>query len=307
MGSRPVSIAVMIPTKDRRELLERCLKSAFDQTIPADEIIVVNDGSTDGTKEFLDAFAKNHPTIHVIHRAKNGGVNSARNEGMKIVNSDWTANLDDDDEFLPTTIEIMKRRIATLPNNFGAAYFNTSIDNGEEIFTGGFQKFDGADHFDPTYEQTMLKYGLRGDCRPVYRTDLFTRGGYWYPEGVNGFESIQTTRIARDGIGIRYFPDISTKVNLRRDISHLSFSMNPAKARQFVRLHREQLADHAVFFRAHRDVLARRYITIMSLARRSGQWGMFLLGGLGVLQSRLGLGISGPLLGAIEQHGHDRE
>ncbi|HVM91123.1 MAG TPA: glycosyltransferase [Verrucomicrobiae bacterium] len=297
----------MIPTKDRRDLLERCLKSALDQTIPADEIIVVNDGSNDGTKEFLDAFTKDHPTVRIIHREKNGGVNTARNEGMKIVKSTWTANLDDDDEFLPTTIEIMKRRIATLPDNFGAAYFNTRIDNGEEVFTGGFQTFDGKDHFDPTYEQTMLKYGLRGDCRPVYRTDLFSKGGYWYPEGVNGFESIQTTRIARDGVGIRYFPDISTKVNLRRDISHLSFSMNPAKARQFVRLHREQLADHAAFYRAHRDILARKYVTIMSLARRSGQWWVFLWAGLGVLQSRLGFGLSAPLLGAIEQHGHDRE
>src|SRR6516164_3988267 len=115
MDSKLVTIAIMIPTKDRRDLLARCLKSALDQTVPADEIIVVNDGSTDGTKEFLDEFVKSHATVHVIHREKNGGVNSARNQGTKIVKSDWVANLDDDDEFLPTTIETMKKRIAELP------------------------------------------------------------------------------------------------------------------------------------------------------------------------------------------------
>src|SRR5690349_2329519 len=106
MTSNP-TITIMIPTKDRLELLERCLMSALNQAVPADEIIVVNDGSTDGTKTFLDEFAKSHPTIHVIHREKNGGVNTARNQGVKTATSDWIANLDDDDEFVPETIATM--------------------------------------------------------------------------------------------------------------------------------------------------------------------------------------------------------
>lgn len=307
-SAKPVTIAIMIPTKDRRDLLERCLESALNQTVPADEIIVVNDGSIDGTKTFLDGFVASHPTMRVIHREKNGGVNTARNQGIKTAKSDWIANLDDDDEFVPETIATMKARIAELPENFGIAYFNTLIDNGKETFVGGYQDFHGRDFVDASYEDTMLKRGLRGDCRPVYRKTLFTEHGYWFPEAFNGFESIQTTRIARDGYGIRNFPEILTKVNLRPEISHLSFTISQGKAGHFIELHRKQLADHEAFYHTHIPMLVDKYVRMTKLSLRAHWWTMALRCGLAGIVFRIGIGRrSGALPCAIKENRHDHE
>lgn len=92
-----MDISVIVPTWNRRELVSRAIESALNQTHPAREIIVVDDGSTDGTAEMV---ARRFPTIKVL-RQKNKGVSAARNAGIRHVKHDWIALLDSDDEWLP--------------------------------------------------------------------------------------------------------------------------------------------------------------------------------------------------------------
>lgn len=89
-----MQISVIIPTYNRAEFLKDTILSLLNQTYKADEIIVVDDGSTDCTKKIVDGF-KN---IRYIYK-ENGGVSSARNLGIKKAKNSWLAFIDSDDRW----------------------------------------------------------------------------------------------------------------------------------------------------------------------------------------------------------------
>ena len=103
-------ISLIIPTHDRAHTLSRALDSALAQTRPADEIIVIDDGSTDGT----EALIRNRYPQVVYRRQPNLGVSAARNHGIRIASGDWIALLDSDDAWQPHKLE---RQLATLPSD----------------------------------------------------------------------------------------------------------------------------------------------------------------------------------------------
>jgi glycosyltransferase involved in cell wall biosynthesis len=90
-------ISVIIPTYNRADFLDDCIRSVLDQSMPPEEIIVVDDGSTDSTPMFLDRF---EPFLKII-RQENKGVSAARNCGILAAQNDWLAFLDSDDLWLP--------------------------------------------------------------------------------------------------------------------------------------------------------------------------------------------------------------
>ena len=93
-------VSVIIPTYNRKHTLKRAIQSVYMQSLPPFEIIVVDDGSNDGTKEWVK---QKYPDIKYIYQ-KNSGVSSARNKGIKIARGDWIALLDSDDEWLPNKL-----------------------------------------------------------------------------------------------------------------------------------------------------------------------------------------------------------
>ena len=100
-------VSVIIPTYNRKHTLKRAIQSVYIQSLPPFEIIVVDDGSNDGTKEWVK---QKYPDIKYIYQ-KNSGVSSARNKGIKIARGDWIALLDSDDEWLPNKLNEQINRI----------------------------------------------------------------------------------------------------------------------------------------------------------------------------------------------------
>lgn len=100
--------SVIIPTWNRRDLIARAIDSVFAQTRPVEEIIVVDDGSTDGTCEYL---ADRYGERIFYVRQDNAGVSAARNRGMALARGRYLALLDSDDEWLP---EKTARQVAFL-------------------------------------------------------------------------------------------------------------------------------------------------------------------------------------------------
>lgn len=90
-------LSFVVPTKNRLEWIGECLVSLLDQTEKDIEVIVVNDGSTDGTKEFLDEWATKDPRVKVIHNETSFGCGKSRNLGAEAATSDIIAVMDDDD------------------------------------------------------------------------------------------------------------------------------------------------------------------------------------------------------------------
>lgn len=101
-------VSVIIPTYNRRELVTRAIDSALNQTHKPDEVIVVDDGSTDDTAEMLEI--RYGKKIRLI-RQENRGVSAARNRGVEAATGEWIAFLDSDDEWFPEKLEIQLRFI----------------------------------------------------------------------------------------------------------------------------------------------------------------------------------------------------
>lgn len=100
-------ISVVIPTYNRAQIVARALESVFSQTFPPAEIIVVNDGSKDDTREVLASYGDRIKAIS----QENGGLSAARNTGILAASSEWVAFLDDDDEYVPGRLEIARETI----------------------------------------------------------------------------------------------------------------------------------------------------------------------------------------------------
>jgi glycosyltransferase involved in cell wall biosynthesis len=93
-----MKVSAVIPAFNRRDYLPRAIDSALAQTLPVDEILVVDDGSTDGTAEFLQS--RYGSRVRVVGQA-NCGVAGARRRGVQEARGEWVAFLDSDDEWLP--------------------------------------------------------------------------------------------------------------------------------------------------------------------------------------------------------------
>jgi glycosyltransferase involved in cell wall biosynthesis len=103
-------ISVIIPTYNRADLVSRAIESVIDQTYQDWELLVVDDGSTDNTKEVVEKFVKKDSRIKYFLQS-NQGASSARNFGIKNSRGDFVAFLDSDDLYLPDNLE---KKIAIL-------------------------------------------------------------------------------------------------------------------------------------------------------------------------------------------------
>lgn len=97
-----MSISVVVPTYNRGPQVAATLDSVLAQTLAPLEIIVVDDGSTDGTPDWMEAHYGDR--IRVI-RQENGGVAHARNRGLEVARGEYIAFLDHDDIWLPRKLE----------------------------------------------------------------------------------------------------------------------------------------------------------------------------------------------------------
>jgi glycosyltransferase involved in cell wall biosynthesis len=93
-----VSISVIIPVFNGEKTICRALESALGQTFPPQEVWIIDDGSTDGTRQVVEAFVGEK--VHYLYQA-NAGVASARNRGMQAASGDLLAFLDADDYWDP--------------------------------------------------------------------------------------------------------------------------------------------------------------------------------------------------------------
>jgi glycosyltransferase involved in cell wall biosynthesis len=112
MESNNSNVSVIIPTHNRVGMICRAINSAIPQLTVDDEIIVIDDGSTDGTEESL-----NKVRDKVIYRRiPHGGAGRARNEGIEIAHNGLIAFLDSDDEWMPKKIELQRALLQARPD-----------------------------------------------------------------------------------------------------------------------------------------------------------------------------------------------
>jgi len=112
-------ISVVIPMYNSEKTILKTLNSVIIQSSLGNinEIIIVNDGSTDNSSKIVDHFIKKHPNINIILiYQQNQGVSCARNKGISLSKSKWIALLDSDDEWEPRKIEHQLAILNKFPN-----------------------------------------------------------------------------------------------------------------------------------------------------------------------------------------------
>lgn len=121
-------ISIIIPVYNTQDYLEECMESVLAQDYPALEIILVDDGSTDGSAIMCDAYEKQYAQVSVIHQ-KNRGSGLSRNAGMRIAKGEYICFLDADDRLDGSTAISRMEACA--------------CKKGADIVAGGYRRFSG--------------------------------------------------------------------------------------------------------------------------------------------------------------------
>ena len=147
-----MNISVVIPSYNRKDFLKRSIDSAINQTKKPLEIIVVDDGSTDGTETMIKS---DYDFVKFI-KQKNKGVSAARNIGIKVSIGEWICFLDSDDEWKKDKLE---KQINAMKSNPGYKFFHSNeiwIKNGLRINQKKKHKKYGGDIFDKCLDMCRI-------------------------------------------------------------------------------------------------------------------------------------------------------
>ena len=108
--------AAVIPVRNRPSLIATAIASVQEQTLPLDEIIVVDDGSTDSTPEVVDQLSRSDRRIQLVRLPVSGGAAAARNIGIKTARSRWICFLDSDDIWMPEKHQRQSKKLSDFPD-----------------------------------------------------------------------------------------------------------------------------------------------------------------------------------------------
>ncbi len=146
------TVAAIIPTHDRASWVLRAVRSVLAQTRPPEQVIVVDDGSSDGTAELL---ARETPEVVVVRQARRG-VSAARNRGIAAASTPWLAFLDSDDEWLPEKLERQLDALAENPDHVLCHTEEVWIRRGNQVLPRRIHKKRGGWIFEECLERCAI-------------------------------------------------------------------------------------------------------------------------------------------------------
>lgn len=175
-------VSVIVPIYNSQEYLRKCVQSIVDQSYPNIEVILVDDGSSDGSPQICDDFAAQDHRVKAIH-IPNGGVSNARNLGVQHAEGAYIAFVDSDDyvdeDYLEALLQGAQENNADLcvsslyPENVRAS-FDLSIT--------------------PEYTRELLflleNHLLFGPFIKLYRTSIIKKNRILFPEGISYGEDL---------------------------------------------------------------------------------------------------------------------
>jgi glycosyltransferase involved in cell wall biosynthesis len=178
-------ISIIISTFNRHRVLPAAIKSVLAQSVENWELIIVDDGSTDGTREVLTSFL-NHERIHYYYQT-NHGVSSARNYGATVAKGDYLIFLDSDDQFQP---ELLKNLVAINYIKYDLIFWNLLKQYSDH------SRIWKPENLGSLYNNLKGTFLAGSVC---YRKDLFFNSGA-YDEQMSFGENYELAmRISRSG------------------------------------------------------------------------------------------------------------
>lgn len=186
-------VSIVVPVYNVRDYLTRCVNSLINQTYKNLEIILVDDGSTDGSADLCDRISESDSRVTVIHKA-NGGLSSARNAGLDFATGEYYTFIDSDDYVALNYVEALISVVVDYDTDIVCASF----------VTGGYDEYAFC-NMDMSCEmlsyhevlRRMIRNGyLQSACGKLFHKSKFNE--IRFPEG-RVLEDLATTYKVYDG------------------------------------------------------------------------------------------------------------
>lgn len=195
-AKHPPKLSIVIPVYNTRKYLEECVASVYRQEYEPKEVILVNDGSTDGTSQLCDSLAQKYG-LNVIHK-QNGGISSARNAGIREASGKYIIFMDSDDYWIGDA-GLLTRMIARLEEkdvkgNF--IYFNhVMFSDGTNQYRN--KAFEYDDTINAIQDKTMRIKRLFSSGRVFGNANMFIadirtvkENDLWFDEKITVWEDV---------------------------------------------------------------------------------------------------------------------
>lgn len=181
--------SVVVPVYNVKDYVEKCAASVLGQTEGDLELLLIDDGSTDGSGAICDKIAAGDSRARVIHQ-ENRGLGGARNTGVAAARGEWILFPDSDDWLEPEALEQALAAGEKADADLVSFAFRTVDGEGRELAVFREELPPGVP-LDPRKRRDLLLM-FPSACNKIYRRELFRRAGVEYPPRV-WYEDIRTT------------------------------------------------------------------------------------------------------------------
>jgi glycosyltransferase involved in cell wall biosynthesis len=203
--------SIITPTFNRGHLLTRVWESLKNQTFQDFEWIIIDDGSTDNTKEIVNSF--NDPRLVFERFLQNKGVNTARNKGLDLAQGEYIVFVDSDDLLLPNALETFLKLWNEVPKDVGCIV-TTCLDLETKKKIGFFEK----EKMYLEYEDIVCERKIFGEMNACWKREII--GNERLPEDIIGCEAILWWRLAKKTK--IFFCDIPTKLYSQAKVGRIT-------------------------------------------------------------------------------------
>lgn len=236
-------VSIIVPVYNKSKYLYQTLKSIKNQTYSDYEVIIVNDGSTDNSREIILSFQKNDNRIRLFD-IPNGGVSNARNYGLTKARGEWIQFLDGDDIIVDDYLESVisetnrDRRIELVFSDFSMINSNneivhqiksniSGIVNAQEICEF-YMKFQDNNGFFGFISNKLFKRSLLRSFSPWFDSSiklaedldfysrLYTHVSYAYFSSCSSFFYLQTDENYANDLDIDYLAQLRVRTNIKK-------------------------------------------------------------------------------------------
>ena len=195
-----MQLSIVIPVYNVEHTLSRCIESILSQGYEDYEMILVDDGSPDGSSAICDDYARRYSNIRVVHK-ENGGLSDARNNGIALSQGAYITFVDSDDELAPGTLSTLMDRLREHPE-YDILEYPVTVNAGspqERLLTLSDRTWEDARQYWHDTEAWEHCYAWN----KVYRREIFDRAAFpvgrvfedtWcYPEILSLNPTVATT------------------------------------------------------------------------------------------------------------------
>lgn len=179
-------ISVIIPVYNCREYLQKCIESVINQTFEDWELILVDDGSTDGSGRICDEAAAGDERVHTVHKENGGGAGEARNAGVRSASAPFVVFIDSDDYVKTGLLETLHKAQEETDADVVVAGYIDYVEGEGDAFRQKVSypaaRLEGSrevrDFFVEHYPEGLLGF----PWNKLYRTDLIKENGILFPK-----------------------------------------------------------------------------------------------------------------------------